>query len=251
MTDLTPLGYDKVMDKPTFHVAIIPDGNRRWAKQHGISAYSKMYKQGVDRTLEVSEAAVEHGVTHLSLWGSSYANLADRAGDFSSSIDTLYRTSVHKFASHPFIDTFDVKIQAIGEWRDTLTAPTIKEIDKAVDATSMRSSTILTLLLSYSGSRERGAAVQSLLAAGETIPDDIMVANDLLHQHSWTSSLPPVDLIIRTGAWQDPHNSAGFLSLLADEAQLVFPEVLWPDFTAEHMAKILDEFTSRERRFGK
>lgn len=239
------------MDRPTFHVAIIPDGNRRWAKQHGISAYSKMYKQGVDRTLEVSEAAFEHGVTHLSLWGSSYANLADRAGDFSSSIDTLYRTSVHKFAVHPIIDRFDVKIQAIGEWRDTLTGPTIKEIDKAVDATSTRRTSILTLLLSYSGSRERGAAIQSLIESGDAAPSDVIKANELLHQHAWTHSLPPVDLIIRTGAWQDPHNSAGFLSLLADEAQLVFPELLWPDFTSEHMAQILDEFTRRERRFGK
>ncbi len=251
MTDATPIGYDKRMNTPTFHVAIIPDGNRRWAKQNGISAYSKMYKQGVDRTLEVSEAAVEHGVTHLSLWGSSYANLADRTGDFSSSIDKLYRTSVHKFASHPFIDKFDVKIQAIGEWRDTLTDPTIEEIDKAIDATSLRSSTILTLLLSYSGSRERGAAIQSLIKSGDVAPSDITAANELLHQHSWTSSLPPVDLIIRTGAWKDPHNSAGFLSLLADEAQLVFPEALWPDFTAEHMVNILEEFKSRERRFGK
>lgn len=251
MTDVTPLGYYEMMDRPTFHVAIIPDGNRRWAKQHGISAYSKMYKQGVDRTLEVSEAAFEHGVTHLSLWGSSYANLADRAGDFSSSIDTLYRTSVHKFAVHPIIDRFDVKIQAIGEWRDTLTGPTIKEIDKAVDATSTRRTSILTLLLSYSGSRERGAAIQSLIESGDAAPSDVIKANELLHQHAWTHSLPPVDLIIRTGAWQDPHNSAGFLSLLADEAQLVFPELLWPDFTSEHMAQILDEFTRRERRFGK
>lgn len=251
MTHPTPVDYDGMMDSPTFHVAIIPDGNRRWAKQHGITAYSKLYNQGTDRTLEVSEAAFASGVTHLSLWGSSYANIADRSGDFASSIDTLYRTSVHKFADHPFISTYDVKIQALGEWRDTLTAPTIEAISKAVDATSTRGTNILTLLLSYSGARERGAAIQSLLESGEVTPSDVKTANALLRKHSWTNSLPPVDLIIRTGAWKDPHNSAGFLSLLTDESQLVFPELLWPDFTADHIRAILEEFNGRERRLGK
>ncbi|MEO5950755.1 MAG: undecaprenyl diphosphate synthase family protein [Candidatus Saccharimonadales bacterium] len=239
------------MEKPTFHVAIIPDGNRRWAKQHGIGAYSRMYKKGVDRTLEISEAAFAAGVTHLSLWGSSYANIADRTGDFSSSIDKLYRTSVHKFADHPLISKYDVRIQAIGEWRDTLTKPTIDAINKVVDQTNMRGTNILTLLFSYSGSRERAAAIQSLLKSDVITPHGVEASNMLLREHSWTSSLPQVDLIVRTGAWHDPHNSAGFLSLLADETQLVFPEVLWPDFTSEHMTKIIDEFRARERRFGK
>ncbi len=239
------------MNTPTFHVAIIPDGNRRWAKQHGISAYSKLYKQGLSRTLEVTEAAFASGVTHVSLWGSSYANIADRSGDFSSSIDTLYRTGVHKFADHPLVSTYDVKIQVLGEWRDALTESTIKAIDKVVKDTSMRGTNILTILLSYSGSRERGAAIQSLIDSGVDTPETIQSANTLLHEHSWTRSLPPVDLIIRTGAWQDPHNSAGFMSLLVDESQIVFPEMFWPDFTAEHMANILDDFKKRERRFGK
>jgi len=58
-------------------------------------------------------------------------------------------------------------------------------------------------------------------------------------------------LIIRTGAWQDPHNSAGFMSLLVDEAQYSFPELLWPDFTSEILTGIINDFSARERRHGK
>lgn len=241
------------MTLSTFHVAIIPDGNRRWAKKQGIKAYSKLYNQGVDRTLEVSQAGFENGITHLSLWGSSYANIADRDRDFTKSIDNLYRKSINKFADHPLIDKFNVKIQTIGEWRDTLTNPTIKSINNAIKHTSMRGPNQLTLLLSYSGTRERAAAIKSLIDSGEKINSliDQDEANLILRKHSWTSSLPPVDLIIRTGAWQDPHNSAGFLSLIADEAQLVFPKVLWPDFTAKHMVDVLSDFKNRQRRYGK
>jgi undecaprenyl diphosphate synthase len=74
---------------------------------------------------------------------------------------------------------------------------------------------------------------------------------DLLRQNSWTGHLPDVDLVIRTGSGADPHNSAGFLSLLTDNAQFAFLDTLWPDFTPDHLNKVLDDFVARERRMGK
>jgi undecaprenyl diphosphate synthase len=233
----------------TFHLAIIPDGNRRWAKQNGLVGYTKLYTQGVDRTFEVTEAAFANGATHVSLWGSSHANIADRDGDFFSSIDRLYRDSINRFCNHPIIEEYDIRIQVIGEWRDSLSAETIDVIDSAVEKTAHRGSRVLTLLLDYSGARERAAAVME--AFKQQPPLDMDDAQLLLRESSWTRDLPPVDLIIRTGAWQDPHNSAGFLSLLTDEAQYAFPHVLWPDFTPDKLAAIVDDFRSRERRRGK
>lgn len=233
----------------SFHIAIIPDGNRRWAKKNGLTGYKKLYDEGIDRTLEVTEAAFDAGATHLSLWGSSHANIADRSGDFFLSMDKLYRDNVRRFADHSIIERHDVKIQAIGEWRDSLSSETIEVIDSAIEKTRHRSGKILTLLLDYSGTRERAAALVAL--HDSQISLDLTTANTALRQHSWTGSLPDVDLIIRTGAWIDPHNSAGFLGLLTEESQYAFPEVLWPDFTPALLRSTLEDFSSRERRLGK
>ena len=232
----------------TFHIAIIPDGNRRWAKQNGLTGYKKLYNLGIDRTLEAAQTAFDNGATHVSLWGSSHANIADRSGDFFKTIDKVYRDNVNRFADHPIIAEHDVRIIVIGEWRDSLTQKTIEVIDSAMEKTAERNGKLLTILIDYSGNRERGAAI--LAAADHAPATNLEEANQLLHEVSWTAPLPPVDLIVRTGAWQDPHNSAGFLSLLADEAQYAFPEVLWPDFTGEMLGNIIDDFRSRERRKG-
>ena len=232
----------------TFHLAIIPDGNRRWAKQHGLIGYKKLYDKGFQGLSDITESSFEHGVTHLSLWGSSHANLADRSSEFFSSIDRAFRDNVNKMATNPAIEKYDVRITIIGEWRDSLTPKTVKVFDDAMAKTAHRTGRELTILIDYSGTRERTAATHSIL----TDPDENNVPTELLlRSRSWTGHLPDVDLIVRTGAWQDPHNSAGFMSLLADEAQYSFPELLWPNFTPEILAEIISDFQTRERRHGK
>lgn len=231
----------------SFHLAIIPDGNRRWAKQHGLKGYKKLYDKGFQGLADITETAFEQGVTHLSLWGSSHANIADRSTQFFRSIDRAFRDNVLKLSDNPAIEKYDVHINIVGEWRESLTAKTVDAFDDAMKKTARRKARELTILVDYSGTRERAAAVRSIVME----PDDSMAPGELLRSRSWTGHLPDVDLIIRTGAWQDPHNSAGFMSLLVDEAQLSFPELLWPDFTPELLTDIITEFNTRERRHGK
>lgn len=231
----------------TFHLAIIPDGNRRWAKKQGLKGYKKLYDLGVEGLLGITQSAFDNGVTHLSLWGSSHANLADRSSDFFTNIDRVFRDNIDRFATHPVVEQYDVRINIIGEWRDSLTPKTISTMENAIAKTAHRTSRELTLLIDYSGNRERTAAVHSLLVDTKSnVPTE-----QLLRSRSWTGHLPDLDLIIRTGAWTDPHNSAGFMSLLADETQFSFPELLWPEFTGEHLAQLITEFHERERRHGK
>lgn len=231
----------------TFHLAIIPDGNRRWAKKYGFKGYKELYDRGIAGLLDITESAFDNGVTHLSLWGSSHANIADRSSDFFTNIDRVFRDNIHKFADHPVIDKYDVQINVIGEWRDSLTPKTVDAMEQAIARTAHRSGRTLTLLIDYSGTRERTAATHSILTDQEsTVPTE-----QLLRARSWTGHLPELDLIVRTGAWTDPHNSAGFMSLLADESQYSFPELLWPDFNDKKLTEIIDEFNSRERRHGK
>jgi len=231
----------------TFHIAIIPDGNRRWARQNGLKGYKQLYDRGFQGLADITETAFEQGVTHLSLWGSSHANIADRSSDFFSSIDRAFRDNVRKFIDNPAIEKYDVRITIIGEWRDSLTPKTVEVFEDAMARTAHRTGRELTILIDYSGTRERTAAVHSILTDQKSdVPTE-----RLLRSRSWTGHLPDVDLIIRTGAWTDPHNSAGFMSLLVDEAQYSFPELLWPDFTPQVLTDILDDFRARERRHGK
>jgi undecaprenyl diphosphate synthase len=234
----------------TFHLAIIPDGNRRWAKQNGITGYKVLYDRGVEGLLGITQSAFDNDITHLSLWGSSHANIADRSGDFFKNIDRVFRDNIHKFAEHPVIEQYDVKIDVIGEWRDSLTPETVDAMEQAIAKTAHRTGRQLTLLIDYSGNRERAAAY---IAAqkNSSHPSTLDQATSELRAHSWTHELPDLDLIIRTGSWLDPHNSAGFMSLLADETQFSFPEILWPDFNGEQLSHIVGEFKQRERRHGK
>lgn len=234
----------------TFHLAIIPDGNRRWAKQQGLMGYKELYDRGVEGMLDITQTAFDSGITHLSLWGSSHSNIADRAGDFYININRVFRDNIHRFAEHPVIEQYDVRVDIIGEWRDSMEPETVEAMEDAIEKTKHRRGHQLTILIDYSGNRERAAA---FIAATQ---DEVKVssmddANTILHGYSWTHELPPLDLIVRTGSWQDPHNSAGFLSLLADEVQYNFPQVLWPDFTPELLGDIISDFNSRERRLGK
>lgn len=236
---------------PLNHLAIIPDGNRRWARQHMIKAQQQIYQKGGDKVFEIVEAAFNQDVPNVTFWASSYANLIDRPKDFVGAMEDMYKKNFLELAEHPLIHGSQVRIEVQGEWRNLLAPETIEAMQSAVDKTAHYEKRLLTILAGYDGSRERGAAISKLLKSGSTgALDDLLAADELLKQASWTGHLPEVDLIVRTGAWQDPHNSAGFLSLLANEAQFAFPSVLWPDFSAKQLTEIIDDFTTRERRKG-
>lgn len=234
------------------HLAIIPDGNRRWAKQHLLSGVETIYQQGSDTTFNIVQAAFNRGIRYVTFWASSYANLADRSKAFADTMDSMYAAKFDEIARHPMIHDNRVRIMVCGRWRELVTPATAHILETTMQRTSQyNSGLVLTVLVGYDGRQERGAAVQQLLANNQTIPTDPLVADQLLRQHAWTAHLPDVDLLLRTGAWQDPHNSAGFLSLQTAESQLVFPPVLWPDFTPAMLTTIVADFTARERRMGK
>jgi undecaprenyl diphosphate synthase len=144
-----------------------------------------------------------------------------------------------------------VRIQVLGEWRDLLSEKTVAAADNAMATTANHTGPILAILIGYDGYRERGAAVQKLLKDAPEPANDVLEAESQLRERSWTGHLPNVDLIVRTGVWNDPHSSANFLGFLAGEAQFAFPKVLWPDFTAKMLDNVIDDYLGRERRHGR
>ncbi|HIA92320.1 TPA: di-trans,poly-cis-decaprenylcistransferase [Candidatus Saccharibacteria bacterium] len=239
---------DTILQSVVNHLAIIPDGNRRWAKSQGIFGTLKMYDQGADRAAEVIRAAFEHGVTTVSFWGSSAANLTKRNGKEVEVLERIYSVFSQKLINEEDVHKHEVRVEIIGKWKNLLGEATIANLQKVVDDTKQYNKRRLVLLIGYDGVDERSAAVESIL---QTREDTDIDGNTLLRQHSWTGHIPDVDLIIRTGAWEDPHNSVGFLSLLTDNTQYAFPQVLWPDFKVEKLQEVLDDFNERERRLGK
>jgi undecaprenyl diphosphate synthase len=241
-------------DSPIQHLAIIPDGNRRWAKKHAITG-GKIYEKGSNTTFEIIKTAFEQDVPYVTFWGSSYANLQERAKGFVGALEELTTKKFVELTQHPLIHEYQVHVTVLGEWRDLMKPKSVATITEAIKPTANYQARQLTILLGYDGQRERGTATTALLAKyalGNIPPEtDIIAANQLLRAESWTGHLPDVDLILRTGAWDDPHNSAGFLGFLNAESQFSFPKVLWPDLTPAMLQEILQEASTRERRKGK
>lgn len=232
------------------HLAIVPDGNRRWTAQHKMQD-AITYDIGGELLIKILQTAFDLKVGCVSLWIGSYANLTTRSTQ-APILRRLYAQRFNELAKHPFVHKHHIHVQVLGEWRDVVGKAASQAIERALDATKNYTNGTLAIFVGYDGKRERGAALQNLVAnnAFANIPADPAEAAQLLHRYSWSAALPPVDLVVRTGCHADPHNSAGFLSMLADNAQYAFPDVLWPDFRPQMLEKIIEDFLGRERRMG-
>lgn len=201
---------------------------------------------------KIVEEAFNCGIRCVSLWVGSYSNLVNRSKAVLKVLDAAYEHKFNQLANDPVIQKEQVQIEVIGDWRNLLSKRCIAAAERAIEVTKNYSRLKLVVLVGYDGVRERGQAVLSLLSNPTTTQvDDPPSANQLLRSHAATGHLPDVDLIVRTGAWEDPHNSAAFLSFLTSESQYAFPRVLWPDFTPQLLRQLVDDFARRERRFGK
>jgi undecaprenyl diphosphate synthase len=239
-------------NQPLQHLAIIPDGNRRWAKKQALPT-PRMYDEGGNKLSQITEAAFNEDVVNVTLWVGSRSNLQARSKVQVQVLEDLYIKKFNELAEDSLVHEKQIKIVVLGEWQDLVRNEVNLAIERAMSRTAHYSSgRQLTVLVGYDGRRERGAAVQALLNDRPSdVPSDPAAADQLLRKYSWTGQLPDVDLVIRTGAWQDPHNSAGFLSLLTNESQYAYPPVLWPDFTPNMLHEVLEDFAARERRMGK
>ncbi len=235
------------------HLALILDGNRRWGKQRGIAMSVDFYVSSGLLGLDITRAAFDRDIEDLTIWIGSLSNLTDRSALEIRALNKAYQTFFSDEANLAFLRERQIRVDCFGRWRDLLKPATIATIESVLQTTAgYNSGKRMTVLIGYDGTDERGEALRHIIESdvkpsGETSRDYA----DLLRQHSWTGHLPDVDLIIRTGCGDDPHNSAGFLSLLVDHSQYAFLDTLWPDFTPELLNQVIDNFAGRERRLGK
>lgn len=195
------------------------------------------------------------GIQHVTFWISSITNLRDRPANLVKATNKLYAKKFNELLNDPSLMENEIKVKVYGRWKEMLDENTARTIEEIIHKTSENKKATLTLLLAYDGKMERGEAVLSLLKDQELNKNvamkDAMEAEGVLRSYAWTGDLPDVDLIIRTGSFKDPHNSADFLSFLTGNTQFVFPDIYWPDFNLTFLQLSLNDFLNRERRKGK
>lgn len=224
------------------HIAIIPDGNRRWAKGKGLEPW-KGHEEGVKRFEEVSEAAFRSGASYFTFWAASESNLKSRPKLEISALVYLMDTYLSADTTIKRFEEHQIRVRVLGRWQELITSKSVHEgIEALQQRTARFNERNLTILLGYDGQSEMVAALNHL-----TLTKQVVDAATL-RAALWTADLPPVDLVIRTGG--EPHWSAGFMMWHVANSQLYFTDELWPDFTSASLEKALQDFESRARRFG-
>lgn len=233
------------------HVAIIPDGNRRWAAGHGLPLWDGVRK-GVKTAEATFELIRQRGIHWCTFWASSYDNLTQRPKTERGVLNELFASWFSRLAENETVHREKVRVRAIGEWNDLLGSPARAAIELVLEATKYYGGPTLTFLVGYDGDRELIAAVHALLKRREGMQPDThaLVTMEDLRACAWTKDLPEVDLLVRTGSWEDPHRSANFLPLRTSNVQEVYPKLFWPDFSESELDAVIADFASRQRRLG-
>ena len=225
------------------HVAIIMDGNGRWASLRGLPR-SAGHKAGVDALRRAVKAAADFGVEFLTIYSFSSENWSRPEAEISFLLDLLRRFVRQDVAE---LHRAGVKIKVIGS-RENLEPAMIALLDDAERLTRENSGLNLVVAFNYGSRQEISRAISAIVAkveTGEIAAGEI--SPDLISQHLDTAGIPDPDLLIRTGAEQRISN---FLLWQSAYTEFVFVKEFWPDFTAEIFARALDEYRQRDRRFG-
>lgn len=225
------------------HVAIIMDGNGRWAKQHGKERYEG-HIAGVESVRRAVKAAAKNGVKWLTLYAFSTENWGRPAAEVNAIMELFCKSVV---GETPELIEQGVRVKIIGE-KTHFSESVLKMIDQIEQSTAEGKTLTLVLAFNYSSRREIMLATQAIserVAKGELRSEDIN--EEVIAEHLMTHSMPDPDLIVRTSG---ECRLSNFLLWQASYAEFYFPEVLWPDFDEEEFKKALDVYASRERRYG-
>jgi undecaprenyl diphosphate synthase len=227
------------------HIAIIMDGNGRWAKQRGAMRVFG-HRNAIKAVREATEGCAELGVKYLTL----YAFSTENWGRPEAEVRALMELLVHTIGDElPTLLKNNVKLDTIGD-TESLPKSCQKELQDAMEKTKQNTGLNLILALGYSGKWDIVQATKSLVAevqAGQLRAEDI--DESLLNARLSTKNRPEVDLMLRTGG---DHRISNFLLWQLAYAELYFyDDVFWPDFRRNHLHEAILAFQQRERRFGK
>jgi len=216
------------------HVAIIMDGNGRWAKRRALPR-AMGHKRGVEAVRKLVRSVGSMGIDCLTLYAFSSENWKrpdEEVDDLMNLMRKFIKSDLPEFIAN------DVRLKIIGDWQG-LAPDIVTTLEDALEQTSGGART-LAVALNYGAQQEIARAAAKAAAIGE-------VTDKSIAAHLDTNDLPPLDLLIRTSGEVRLSN---FLLWQAAYAEMLFVDTLWPDFTPEHLQQALNDFSDRERRFG-
>lgn len=222
------------------HIGYIVDGNRRWAKKHGLPTYEG-HMAGYNSIQEVAEATFDAGVPYMSAYIFSTENWKrseEEVGKLMGLVLRLFTSDLYKFSDN------NIRLRVLG-LREGVDETIVREIENAEEATKDNTRGTLGLCFNYGGQLEITDAVRNAAKAGEDVST---LTPELLEKYLYAPELPPVDLIVRSGGDQRISN---FMLWRAAYSELMFLDNAWPDMTKEDVSAIIEEYNNRSRRFGK
>ena len=226
------------------HLAIIMDGNGRWAKQKGfLRAFG--HENGTKSVRTVVETCAKLGIEHLTLYAFSTENWNRPKLEIEILMKLLISSLKNELKT---LQDNNIRLNSIGNL-DLLPKSAQKELQEVINKTATNSRMVLTLALSY-GSREE--IINAVKCISDKVKNNIIsvdtIDESIINQHLYTQNLPDVDLLIRTSG---EHRISNFLLWQIAYAELYFTDVLWPDFKDEDLYEAIISYQKRERRFGK
>lgn len=231
-------------DKIPQHIAIIMDGNGRWAKQQGEDRIFG-HHEGVNSVREIVEAAAEVGVKYLTLYAFSTENWNRPKEEVDALMELLVATISMET---PQLHKNGVKLEAIGNLK-SLPESCFNELQESINTTKNNKGLTLVLALSYSSKWEITNSVKEIaeqVAAGKLKPSEI--SEETISSHLCTTKYPDPELMIRTSG---EHRISNFLLWQLAYAEFYFTDKLWPDFRKQDFFEAINAYQARERRFGK
>ena len=225
------------------HVALIMDGNRRWAKNRGLLAIEG-HRRGIVALRSVTRAASDIGVKIVTVYGFSTENWRRDAGEVSLLFDLCVHFAKNELAE---LNRQNVRVRIIGDWQ-ALPASARDALRGLQAQTHANDGLVLNLAVNYSSRLELGRAVRAIaqrVADGTLAPaaiDDACIAAAL-----YTADTPDPDLLIRPGG---EHRLSNFLLYQLAYTELVMTDTLWPDFSGDALIRAIAEYQKRHRRFG-
>ncbi|MBI2609625.1 di-trans,poly-cis-decaprenylcistransferase [Candidatus Giovannonibacteria bacterium] len=224
------------------HVAIIPDGNRRWAKARGLTTF-KGHEQGMKTIEDIAREAKKQGIKYLTAWGCSRDNVTKRSPGEVRYLYKLFKEHLERMLNDKDLHKDKVRVRVIGEWMKFFPSPLKTVAKKIEEETKNYGNYNFTLLMAYDGKREMAEAFENAQKKGAKIKESN------LKNYLWTKDLPPVDLVIRTGG--SPHWSSGFLMWHTADSEFYFTKTFWPAFNVKEFRKAIAEYYKALRNHGK
>jgi len=221
------------------HVGYVVDGNRRWARKHGLPVYEG-HLAGYNALKEVAIATMDAGIEYMSIYIFSTENWKRDKAEIKNLMSLIFRLLTTDLGE---LESRNIRMRVLGS-RDRLSKQMLKAIDAAEERTKNNTAGTLALCLNYGGHLEISDAVKKIVQSGITADD---ITPELIEDNLYAADIPPIDMIVRSSGEQRLSN---FMLWRAAYSELMFIDKTWPEMTKKDVTAIIKEYSKRSRRFG-